>query len=904
MAIDDHQQPTIDTKETTRNLDSSPAVTFSIPGFRLQQKLGEGGMGEVFEAEQLEPVRRKVALKLIKKGMESKEVLARFDSERQALALMSHPNIAQVYDAGTTSEGRPFFVMEFVQGVPLTEYCDRNRLSTRERLELFVQICDGVQHAHHKGVIHRDLKPSNVLVKIQDTKPVPKIIDFGVAKAVAQRLTEQTLFTAVGEFIGTPEYMSPEQADMTGLDIDTRTDVYSLGVILYELLVGARPFDARELRRAGFDEMRRRIREEDPPKPSVRLSSLGELSTETAANRSSEPPTLVRQVRGDLDWITMKALEKDRTRRYSSPGELAADLHRHLRSEPVLAGPPSTTYRFKKFVRRHTIGVAASALVILALILGVAGTTIGMIRARNAERAASREAETARQVSDFLIRLFEVSDPSEGSGAAVTAREMLDKGAERIRADLNDQPMVQARLMSTMGWVYISLGLYDTAQEILEEALAIRESRLPPDHPDVGASLNELGEAHREKAEYDQARPLYERALAIREKEFGPKSPQVAAVLNNLGLLHVATGNYDEALAMYQRALDIDRQAVDSDDVDLAETLANLAILHVRMGHLDEAKSLFERALRIHEAAYGGDHILVARSLNSMAGVLNDIGEYQAALPLYERSLAIKEKVLGPDHPSVASTLSNLGTLLRTMGRPEAARPALERSVAVYRKALGPDHPDVAEPLTTLAIVYATTGQPDAARPLFEEALEIRERTLSPDHPDVATSLMNLGVFMRSTGDDGAARPYYERALRACESALGPDHPTVALALTNLANLLKDLGEFETARALYDRALLIREAAFGPDHPDVAYTVLGLASLEDQLGNLESARSDVARALQIQEHAFGPVHPWLAATWDDYSDLSRRLGDTAEAEHGAARASEIREQLDAMSAPN
>jgi serine/threonine protein kinase len=316
---DEHDlRPTIRSEETTKKLSQTKDLDQMVPGFRLLQKLGEGGMGEVFEAEQLEPVRRKVALKLIKRGMESKEVLARFDSERQALALMSHPNIAQVYDAGTTSDGRPYFVMEFVQGVPVTRYCDTNRLTTNERLELFTQICEGVQHAHQKGVIHRDLKPSNVLVKVQDSKPVPKIIDFGVSKAIAQRLTEQTLFTAIGEFIGTPEYMSPEQAEMTELDIDTRTDVYALGVVLYELLVGAQPFDAAELRRSGFDEMRRKIREDEPPRPSMRLSAMGERSVTAAENRRSEPSTLSRKIHGDLDWITMKALEKDRTRRYDS----------------------------------------------------------------------------------------------------------------------------------------------------------------------------------------------------------------------------------------------------------------------------------------------------------------------------------------------------------------------------------------------------------------------------------------------------------------------------------------------------------------------------------------------------------------------------------------------------------
>ncbi len=899
MPDETQDAPTLETGETAKRLTPSEDLPQSIPGFHIVQKLGAGGMGEVFEAEQREPVRRRVAIKLIKRGMESKEVLARFESERQALALMSHPNIAQVFDAGTTTDGRPFFVMEFVQGIPVTQYCDTNRLTPAARLELFTKICDGVQHAHHKGVVHRDIKPSNVLVKIQDGQPVPKIIDFGIAKAIAQRLTEQTLFTAIGDFIGTPEYMSPEQAEMTELDIDTRTDVYSLGVVLYEMLVGAQPFDGAELRRAGFGEMRRRIREEEPPRPSVRLSGLGHLSTTAAKNRRLEPATLARQLHGDLDWITMKALEKDRTRRYGSPSELAADIGRHLRNEPVLAGPPSTMYRVNKFVRRHTLGVTAGAVVIIALLLGITGTTVGMIKARNAEQAAGREAETSQQVSDFLVGLFEVSNPWEGSGEEVTAREMLDQGAKRIRQDLSDQPLIQARLMSTMGRVYIGLGLYETAQELLEQALAIREAELPTIHEDVASSLNDLGEVLRHKAKYDEAWPLYERALKIREAVVGKETREAAAVLNNMAMLLVAKGEYDEALILYQRQLSIDRKTLEPDDPQLATGLTNLAILHVRMRDLEEARSLFELALEIREKAFGPSHFLVASSLYNLGGVLNDSGDFAAARLLWERSLAIKEKVLGPDHPDVAAALTNLGTLLRVVGKPEESKPLLERSVAIFRKTLGPDHPGIAESIIQLGVVLVACGDPDSALPLYEEALAIREKAFGPNHPDVATSLNNLGVFHRSIGDNGAARTYYERALRAYESTLGPDHPSVAMALSNLGGVLRDLGEYDGARAHFDRALAIREASLGLDHPDLAYTLLGLASLEDRIGDFDAARQYVARTLEIQEKAFGPVHPWIATTWEDYAELSRQLGDDAGAEEATARAAAIMKKLEA-----
>jgi len=352
------------------------AAAGQIGPYRLLQLLGEGGMGEVWLAEQKSPIRRTVALKLIKAGMDTKAVVARFESERQALALMDHPNIARVFDAGATSEGRPYFVMEYVPGLPLNEYCDKHRLTVKERLELFMQVCDGVQHAHQKAIIHRDLKPSNVLVVEQDNKPVPKIIDFGLAKATAQRLTDKTMFTELGVMLGTPEYMSPEQADQREQNIDTRTDVYSLGVILYQLMAGVLPIDVKALRAAGLEAILRTIREQEPPKLSTRIRGLGEASNVTASNRREEPRTFARHLQGELDWITMKALEKDRTRRYGSAAELGADIDRHLHNEPVIAHPPSAAYRASKFVRRHRWAVAAAASAVVLLIAFAAVTAV------------------------------------------------------------------------------------------------------------------------------------------------------------------------------------------------------------------------------------------------------------------------------------------------------------------------------------------------------------------------------------------------------------------------------------------------------------------------------------------------------------------------------------------------
>jgi serine/threonine protein kinase len=447
-----------------------------IGPYRIVQVIGEGGMGVVFDAEQREPVRRRVAIKMMKVGMDTREVVTRFEAERQALALMDHANIAKVFDGGATEEGRPYFVMERVRGIDLDDYCDEHLLTVRERIELFIDICDAVQHAHQKGIIHRDLKPSNILVADADGVPTPKVIDFGIAKATGQRLTDRTAVTTYGQTVGTLSYMSPEQAEMDGLDVDTRTDVYSLGIMLFELLAGRVPLDPGEVGApvflAGLIQ-----RDKSLPTAVQVLRTLDEDRLERVATaRSTSRSALERAVAGDLRWVLLKATEKDRTRRYQTASELAQDLRRYLNDEPISARAPSATYRLRKFVRRHRAGAAVAAAGIVAVLVGSVGATVGMVRAQRAEAAAALEAETAVRVSEFLTDLFEVSDPSNARGASVTAREMLDSGAVRVRSDLADQPALQARLMTVIGDVYRSLGLYEQGQPLLEEALALYES--------------------------------------------------------------------------------------------------------------------------------------------------------------------------------------------------------------------------------------------------------------------------------------------------------------------------------------------------------------------------------------------------------------------------------------------
>ena len=631
--------------------------------YRIIRVVGEGGMGIVYEAEQEAPVRRRVALKLVKWGMDTASVIGRFESERQALALMSHPNIAGVYDAGATEQGRPYFAMEFVRGLPITEYCDTHRLTIRERVDLFVQVCRGVQHAHQKGIIHRDIKPSNVLVAIEGDRPIPKIIDFGVAKATLQRLTEHTLYTEYGQLIGTPEYMSPEQAEMTTLDIDTRTDVYSLGVLLFELLVGTQPYESSALRAGGPAELRRRIRETDPPRPSQKVHALGEVASTSAASRRMDVPSLVRQLRGDLDWIVLKALERDRTRRYGSAAELSADIQRHFQNEPVLARPPSRTYRLTKFVRRHRPAVIATAAVVASLL---AGTAVAVIQANRAVDAEAVATERRRQ-ADALIS-FMVGDLREQL-AAIGRLDVLDAvAAESLKyfagMDLRDADSA-------------SLGTY-------------------------GHALQFIGLVRIDQGKPQESLAAFERAAALAE-ELTRREPANAAfwhqrsdAASNLGEAYWELKQESRTLAYMSEAADHLKRAIElnpSNDeyrLGLAINYNNLGAVNTRLRHLDAALGWFDRAADVTDnllqrrpdsAEYIGQQVESASWLGELYMLL---GRFATAMEWHEKEIALRRRLLAATgDPLHRARLADAhGHYARTL----ATTAAHERAIGIQRE--------------------------------------------------------------------------------------------------------------------------------------------------------------------------------------------------------------------------
>ena len=755
--------------DSTLGIFAALSTARAIGPYRLLELVGEGGMGEVWRAEQVEPIHRTAAIKLIKAGMDTKAVIARFESERQALALMEHPCIAKVFDAGSTAEGRPYFVMEYVPGLPITEYSDKHRLTLKQRLGLFTQVCEGVQHAHQKAIIHRDLKPSNVLVLQVDDKPVPKIIDFGLAKATGPRLTEATLYTEVGTMVGTPAYMSPEQADRDERNIDTRTDVYSLGVILYELLAGVLPFEEKELREAGLDAMLKKIRDAAPPRPSTKVRSSATMAT-TAELRREEPQALIRHLRGELDWIVMKALEKDRTRRYGSPSEMAADIQRYLVDEPVLAGPPSTVYRARKFVRRHRFGVAAAGTLVVLLIAFAAVMAMQARRIARERDRANREAETSRRVSEFMTSMFKVSDPTHSRGNVVTAREILDQASREIETGLAQDPELQARLMMTMGNTYQGLGLYPQAED------------------------------------------LFKRALEIDRRALGPENRQTLLTMSDLGWAVAQRGGHDaDSEKIVREALDKQRRSLGPDDKDTLATQDVLASILKVQGRFADAEQLERETLASQRRVLGPQSLPTIANMDNLANTLVVEDKYAEAEQLMREALDITTRVYGHDHPANLVNLGQLGDILKWQGHNDEAERLEREAYDGDRRIFGKDHPITLAAGSLLASILDSEDKVAEAQPLYRETFEAQRRTLGKSHRDTLNTEVNLAGSLVAVGKYKEGEELYREAYEMQRGILGEGHPDTLYSLGGIAMALSHQHRYPEAKKLFQQEVALAE---------------------------------------------------------------------------------------------
>ena len=776
-----------------------------IGPYKLLQQTGEGGMGVVYVAEQKEPVKRRVALKIIKPGMDTRQVIARFGVERQALAMMDHPNIAKVLDAGQTESGRPYFVMELVKGVPITQYCDEQHLNPKERLQLFVPICQAVQHAHQKGIIHRDLKPGNILVALFDGQPVPKVIDFGVAKATSQALTEKTIFTQLGQVVGTLEYMSPEQAQVNQLDVDTRSDIYSLGVLLYELLTGETPFDRERLRSAAFDEMLRIIREEEPSKPSTRVSS-SQLLPSIAANRHVEPARLGNMIRGELDWIVMKALEKDRARRYETASKFAEDVQHYLNDEAVVACPPSRAYRFRKFARRNKVVIGTTAVVAASLIAGIIGTSWQAYRATKAEgiaeerldivesqkneilgeknRAVAAEklaearlldvseekkrteeqAEIAQAINDFLntdlLRMADAAQQVENNvipDPNVKLRTLLDRAAETIKERFHGQPLVEAAIRDTLGGAYLAIGQGQKAEEQHQQALELRKEVLGTEHPNTLTSMDSLAVSFCAQGRYQDAENMYRETIAIQQRVLGAEHFDTLQTMGHLANSLCQQGRRQEGEKLYREVLEIQLRVLGPEHFSTLVTMGNLANSLLGRRQYREAEKLQREVLENQQRVLGAEHPSTLLTKNNLAVVLREQKRYTEAGLLQREALETQQRVLTPKHPQTLLSMNNLADLLCAQHHYAEAEKLYLETCDLRKSLLGPGHPDSLVTMYKLSSCLLLQKKHEDAEELSREIIAIT--------PKDAEAHNRLGVVLDRAGQHDAAAASFRKAI-------------------------------------------------------------------------------------------------------------------------------------------
>jgi tetratricopeptide (TPR) repeat protein len=736
---------------------------------------------------------------------------------------MDHPAIAKVLDAGSTPQGAPYFVMEYVAGVPITTYCDNHKLTTRDRLELFMHVCEGVQHAHQKAIIHRDLKPSNILVTEVDGHPAPKIIDFGVAKALTQKLTADTMFTRVGAMIGTPEYMSPEQALSSGEDIDTRTDVYSLGIIFYELLAGAPPI---ELRKVAFEEFLRRLREDDPQKPSTKIRTQDPAtSTDIAQKRQTEPPALARQMRGDLDSIALKALEKDRARRYGSPSDFAADIHRYLRNEAVSAVPPSLGYRARKFARRYRVALVTACAFGLVLIAAAAISIRQSIR-------ANQEAAVAEAVNNFLqndmlaqASSFNQSKPDPD----LRVRTALDRAAQRITGKFEKQPEVEAAIRETIGQTYVDLGLYPDARRQLERAVDLYRRALGAKNPRTLKAMSRLGRLTSLEGKAPEAEKIISQTLEIQRRVLGPEHPDTLWSMNNLVTAYLDGRDDQHAEAIGRQALEIERRVLGQEHPDTLASMNNLAVAVSEQGKYKQAEALASQCLEIRRRVFGPEHPATVATMNNLAFDYFHQGKNAQAETIYTQVLEMRRRALGPDHPDTLASMTNLALAYEADEKYEQAQALISQALESQRRVLGPEHHQTLQSENELAVVYFFEGKFAQAETLARQILDTQRRVLGPEHHDTVWSMNNVALYCYVQGKYAQAAPLYREVVEIVRRQWGPESTGTLGFTTNLADVYRAEGKYAQSEALYAQTLAIYRRTIGSEKQATLDTMVELA---------------------------------------------------------------------------
>jgi non-specific serine/threonine protein kinase/serine/threonine-protein kinase len=838
------------------NADDAPA---HVGPYRILATLGEGGMGVVYKAEQLEPIRRTVALKLIKPGLDSCQIIARFEGERQALAMMDHPNVARVFEAGTTDAGRLYFVMEYVPGRSITSFCDENRYTTRQRLGLFLQACEAIQHAHQKAIIHRDLKPSNILVASRDGKPMVKVIDFGVAKATGQSFTDHTLYTHAGQLVGTPEYMSPEQAELGTLEVDTRSDVYSLGVILYELLSGSLPFDAKTLRNANFAQAQQILRNVDPPRPSARLSSMGALGAQIAGNRQTRIDALTQQLRRELEWIPLKAMRKDRTQRYATANELAEDIRNYLTGRPLRAGPESAMYRARKFLRRNKRGVAASAAMALLLIGGIVATTYQAFRATRAERNASsrqREAEIANDntqaVNDFLTNdLLGAAKPTVAHGRELSVRQALDDAAAKVGQRFHDKPEIEAAVRHSVALTYMALGLSAQGLPHARAAVEIDRRLWGDDHPQTLDAMSTLAKLLRDSGDASGAEALHRQVLEARRMVLGPDDPNTLFSMAHVVAALLAQERFAEAEPLCREALQRSRRSLPMADPETAGNIVNLSTILRAQGKLAEAEQLLREALASYERAMGKDHEYAMAARNNLAFVLQDQGRLDEAESLLREVVANRRRALGERHPNTLSALYALGCVMRDRGRPQDAQPLLREAWEGRHRELGANDPETLGALNMLASALRDQQKFDEAEPLTRQVYERRRVALGDEHADTLASMSNLANLLLVTNRYEEAEPLCAELYRRASAA--PISPKLAaVCMSRWGPCLVKLGRYEEAEAPLREAHRRLVATSQPSQQTMRRLLVALAEVCDHANRPEEGAEWRRRLAELE----------------------------------------------------